>query len=113
VNHSITGPEEPFRRISVDEAKRMMESLYVQVVDVREPKEFVTGHIAGATLIPVDQLLARSAELNEETHLIFVCAAGVRSALASEMAAAVGRDSIYNMEGGMEEWLRRGYPVEL
>ena len=113
MNHSITGPEEPFRRISVDEARRMMESLHVQVIDVREPKEFVTGHIARSTLIPVDQLLSRSNELDEETDLIFVCAAGVRSALASEMAAAVGRTNIYNMEGGMEEWLRRGYPVEL
>jgi len=97
----------------VEEAKRMLESLPVQVIDVREPKEYLTGHIAGSVLIPVDQLLARSKELHEEAHLIFVCAAGVRSALASEMAAAIGRTRIYNMEGGMEEWTKHGYPVEL
>lgn len=103
--------EEPFRRISAEEAKRMIDGGGLQVVDVREPKERVEGYIAGSVLIPVDSVFARRAELSTEQEIIFVCAAGVRSALACEMAASIGRTRLYNLEGGMEAWGKLGYPV--
>ena len=103
---------EPFRRISVDEAKTIMERGGVQIVDVRQPQEYATGHVPGAVLIPLDALLKRSGELSREDDLIFVCAVGERSAVTSEIAATVGRTKIMNMEGGMAAWVKRGYPIE-
>ena len=104
--------DEPFRRISVDKAKEMIDRGGVQIVDVREPDEFATGRVPSSTLIPLDDLLGRSAELQSDADLIFVCSVGVRSALASEMAAAVGCRKVYNMEGGMSAWAAKGYPIE-
>jgi rhodanese-related sulfurtransferase len=107
-----SGFGEPFRRISVDEAKAMIERGGVQIIDVRQPAEYVTGRVPGAQLIPLDALLDRGDELSREQEIIFVCAVGERSAVAAEIAATVGRTRVYNMEGGTVEWVKRGYPIE-
>lgn len=105
-------PMEPFWRISVDEAKEMIDKGGVQIVDVREPHEYEGGHIAGARLIPLGVVIARVAEFSLTEPIIVVCAAGIRSAAASEMICAFGRDEVYNLEGGIEEWTKRGYVVD-
>ena len=46
-------PQEPFNRITVDEAKQM-QSEGAQVIDVRNPDEYMNGHIPSAPLIPVN-----------------------------------------------------------
>jgi rhodanese-related sulfurtransferase len=43
---------------------------------------------------------------------VFYCAQGIRSAVACEVAAAVGVPKIYNLEGGIVDWVAKGYPVE-
>jgi rhodanese-related sulfurtransferase len=106
-------PQEPFHRIKVDEAKQMIEA-GAHVIDVREPHEYQAGHVPGATLIPVNSVFARRAELPKDGKLIFVCAVGQRSALACEMAAAAGlpADKLYNLEGGTDGWIKAGEPAE-
>jgi len=104
-------PREPFTRISVDEAKKMMDS-GAAVIDVREPHEYTAGHVPGAALIPVNSVYKRREELPKEQDVIFVCALGQRSALGAEMAAAAGRTRIFNLEGGTEAWIKSGQSVE-
>jgi rhodanese-related sulfurtransferase len=104
------GPQEPFKRIAVDEAKRMIDTGKYEVVDVRQPHEWEKGHIKGAKLIPVDALYERIGEVSKEKEVIFYCAAGVRSALACEIAAAMGLTKLYNVEGGMEAWKAKAFP---
>jgi rhodanese-related sulfurtransferase len=102
---------EPFQRIGVEEAKTLIEK-GLKVIDVREPFEWAQGRIPKATHIPLNTLLARAQELLTEDDLIFVCAEGVRSAVACEVAAAVGRSNLYNLEGGTVAWARAGNPLE-
>ena len=45
--------ENGYQQISQDEAKEMMDSQEVVILDVREQDEFDSGHIAGAVLLPV------------------------------------------------------------
>ena len=105
---------EPFYRVDVAEAKEMVSSEDVAVIDVRNPNEYQEGHLPGATLIPVNNVFARREELPKDKKLLFVCAVGQRSALASEMAAAAGipAERIYNLEGGTDAWRKAGEPVE-
>ena len=105
-------PREPFAHLTPAEAKRMMESGGVQVIDVREGWEYQNGHIPGAQHIPVNSVFARREELSRDRDIIFVCAVGRRSALACEMAASGGLTRLYNIEGGTEAWIKAGYPVE-
>lgn len=103
--------KEPYKRISAADARAMIEK-GMRVVDVRTPAEFATGHIPEAELVPLDSVLARPRDvLKTEGDVIFVCQVGQRSALAAEMAAAVGLTNLYNLEGGTDAWVRAGYPV--
>ena len=105
---------EPFFRISVDEAKEMLDGDDSVLIDVRNPDEFAGGHLPGATLIPVNNVFARREELPADKKIIFVCSVGQRSALAAEMAAAGGipADRLYNLEGGTDAWRKAGQPLE-
>ncbi len=104
---------EPFSRISVDIAQEKLAQGGSVVVDVREPDEWQAGHVQGAIHIPVDQVLGRVDELPTDKDLLFICAAGVRSALACEMAAAMGRppQRLFNIEEGTPTWIERKYPT--
>ncbi|MBM3947065.1 MAG: rhodanese-like domain-containing protein [SAR202 cluster bacterium] len=104
---------EPFGRISVDEAKQRLDrGDNCVVIDVRKPNEFQAGHVPGAKLIPVDDVLKRYQEIPRDKDVLFVCGVGQRSALACEYAAALGLTRIFNIEGGTEAWIKRGYAVE-
>jgi len=104
--------EEPFRRIGVEEARRMLDAGEAYAIDVREPDEWASGHIQGAQHIPLAQILSRPHQHVTRDNVIFVCAVGERSGVASEMAAALGFEHVYNMQGGMTDWKARGFPVE-
>ena len=102
---------EPFTRLSPNEAKKLIDRGDVQVVDVRQPGEWAVGHLKGAVLIPVDALFERIDEVAEDKDVLFYCAMGVRSALACEIGAAMGRTKVHNMEGGIEAWKAGALPV--
>ncbi len=106
-------PQEPFHRVTVAEAKEMMND-GAYIVDVRDPHEYQDGHVPGATLLPVNSVFDRREELPKGQKLLFVCKVGQRSALACEMAAAGGftEDVLYNMEGGTDAWIAAGEPVD-
>lgn len=106
-------PGEPYYRVSVEEASEMYNDDDVVFVDVRRMDEYLEGHVKNAIFITVDDILARIDELPEDKKLLFICAAGVRSGLACEMAAAMGLDSekLYNIEDGTDPWIQKGYPT--
>ncbi len=106
-------PQEPFKRVSVAEAKELI-AAGTTIIDVRTPAEYSGGHIPDAASIPLDSVLARPADVLREVkggNILFVCQVGQRSALAAEMAAAIGLENLYNLEGGTDAWIRSGNPV--
>ncbi len=104
---------EPYYRMTIDEAAAKFGNEDTVFVDVRRPDEYVAGHIKNALFIIVDDILARIDELPQDKKLLFICAAGVRSGLACEMAAAMGFDSenLFNIEEGTEAWINAGHPT--
>ena len=105
---------EPFHRVTVAEAKEMLQDDGVVVIDVREPHEYSGGHVPGATLLPVNSVFARREELPKDKKIVFVCQVGQRSALAAELAAAAGLtpEQLYNLDGGTDAWKKAGEAVE-
>ena len=106
-------PGEPYYRLDLTEAREMYDQDDTTVVDVRRPDEYAEGHVTGALPIPVDDILARFDDLPGAGRLLFICAQGVRSGLACEMAAALGVDSerLYNIEAGTADWIAAGHPA--
>ena len=106
-------PGEPYTRLTVDEAADLHDDDNYAFVDARRMDEYVDGHVKDALFITVDDLLGRIDELPQDKNLLFICAAGVRSGLACEMAAAMGIDPavLYNIEDGTGPWIEKGYPT--
>lgn len=86
------------------------------IIDVRKTDEFngELGHIKGAVLIPLNVLAAKISEYEDhkERKIITVCRAGVRSTTAAAILTALNFSDVHNLQGGMIEWVRKGYAVE-
>jgi len=105
--------QEPFDRIPPEEAYRMVESGEAVLIDVREQNEWDEGHMPKARHVPLQTFLSDPTKyVSPDQKVIFSCASGQRSAVAAEMAAAVGVKQSYNLEGGIKAWSEKGLPVE-
>jgi thioredoxin 1 len=80
------------------------------VLDVRNPDEYEAGHVAGAKLIPLDQLGARLDEVPDADPLYVICAVGGRSLVATKALVQVGYHAI-SVAGGTKGWIEQGRPV--
>jgi glyoxylase-like metal-dependent hydrolase (beta-lactamase superfamily II)/rhodanese-related sulfurtransferase len=85
----------------------------LHVLDVREPPEVDAsgGAIAGAQLIPLNQLKTRLSEVPRDRPVVCVCHAGMRSGQATVILRGAGFDRFANMHGGMLLWSQLGLPM--
>lgn len=83
----------------------------LDIVDVREPAEWVTGHVPGARLVPLAQLRADPAGALPRDNVVFVCAKGGRSSSAAQLAEQLGKRAVYNLAGGTDGWRSAGLPL--
>jgi 3-mercaptopyruvate sulfurtransferase SseA len=67
-------PLESARRISREEAIKLIKAKKAVYVDVRAKDQYDQGHIKGAINIPLGDLLARVRELPPKTFIITYCA---------------------------------------
>ena len=105
---------EPYNRINASELMNLIINDNPKIIDVREEHEFDSGHIKSSNLIPLHQIEEWVTKNNIKEKIIFVCQMGVRSALACEISSAYGvdEDFLFNLEGGMNEWITNGFEVE-
>src|ERR1700704_7089497 len=73
------------------------------VLDVREPSEYVVGHVPGAKLVPVGSLPDRIVELPRHERIYVICASGSRSRTAADLLAAAGLGAS-SVSGGTDAW---------
>jgi rhodanese-related sulfurtransferase len=116
MSYTVNDEAFPYTTIGTDEAKTLIEQ-GVRVIDVRQPDEWQGGHIAQATLVPLNGIYAfgkalKELEIPEEEPVIFVCRSGQRSASASEVALVAGLKKVYNLANGMNGWVNRNYSIE-
>jgi rhodanese-related sulfurtransferase len=84
----------------------------VDIIDVRDPNEWEGGHISSARNIPLETLREDPDKfLVHGKPLVFICKKGIRSLAAAKLAERFGYERVYNLDGGMLEWLRVGFPV--
>ena len=65
--------------VTAQQARDLISRGDVEVIDVREPSEFSSGHLPGAKLVPLASLRASTKKVLRRDGVLFVCAAGVRS----------------------------------
>ena len=91
-----------YQQITQEEAKEMMDTQEVIILDVREQEEYDSGHIPGAVLLPVGSIdedtTAAVIPEKDDTVLVY-CRSGNRSRTASEALADLGYTGIYEFGG--------------
>src|ERR1700746_2603790 len=101
----------PFRDLKIDDIRKLIDDGH-PVVDVREDWEWNKGHIPGARHVVLASILANPTAQKFDDGTIFVCQVGERSAVASEMAVALGVKDVINFRGGTKAWKDAGLPLE-
>lgn len=101
--------------LEVDEYKAQYQDTQTPhlLLDVRTPEEYSEGRIAGAVLIPLDELPERTAEVPRDLPVVVVCRSGMRSLMAIYELRRVGfTNTLINLEGGTSEWAQNRLPLE-
>ncbi|MDE7240637.1 rhodanese-like domain-containing protein [Desulfovibrio sp.] len=101
--------------LSVQEAKALLADppKGLIILDVRTPREFREGHLAGARNLDFfGPGFEREAQaLPPDAPVLLYCKSGRRSAAAAEALGETGHRRVLNMSGGMDGWKKAGLPL--
>lgn len=95
------------KNVSADEAHKLIaENTAIVIMDVRTKKEYDSGHIFGAILIPVNELSGRVNEFTacHNKPILVYCASGGRSPGAVRILLRNNFAEIYHMHSGISSW---------
>ena len=99
--------------VSLETARAEHEAGRAVLIDIREPNEHALGVAKGAQLLPMRQLGARLAEIPTATDkpVFLICNTQNRSSSTLAALRERGYPHVRYVQGGMSEWMRRGWPV--
>lgn len=80
------------------------------VLDVREPFEYVGGHVPGAQLVPMSQVHGQIGNIPKDRAVYVICASGNRSYTAAGWLRNAGIEA-YSVAGGTGGWASQGRPI--
>jgi glyoxylase-like metal-dependent hydrolase (beta-lactamase superfamily II)/rhodanese-related sulfurtransferase len=94
------------REVNLDQVQaRAADSV---VVDVREPEEFVSGHVPGAVNLPQAELATRLQEVPRDRPVFVICQGGFRSLRAAQFLTQCGLSGVVSVKGGTSAWRAAG-----
>jgi glyoxylase-like metal-dependent hydrolase (beta-lactamase superfamily II)/rhodanese-related sulfurtransferase len=101
-------------QISVEELHRRIDSGEdLQILDVRRPAEYESGHVPGARSASLAELREDALEeLDPSRPLAVICAGGYRSSAATSLLAPRGFTRLFNVAGGTSAYVAAGYQIE-
>lgn len=82
------------------------------ILDVRNRSEWDAGHLPGAVLIPLPELVERIGELDPGAEILLHCQGGSRSGIAASVLESRGFGKVADMIGGFGAWAAAGGTVE-
>jgi rhodanese-related sulfurtransferase len=87
----------------------------LQLVDVRRPPEYASGHAPRAITAPLAKFRETfpALNLNPDVPSAIICAGGYRSSAATSIAQQFGFTRLLNVTGGTAAWIKAGYEVEI
>lgn len=77
------------------------------LLDVRDQHEYAELHLEHAKLLPLNELPAKIRNISDDKPVVTLCQKGARSRRAAQFIREHYPDApVYNLEGGIEKWLR-------
>jgi rhodanese-related sulfurtransferase len=103
-------------KIGREELEELLIGGSVVVVEALPSTYFESGHLPGAKNLPLDQIevLAPSLMPNKVADVVTYCAGPScpNSKLAAQRLEALGYCNVRAYEGGKEDWVEAGLPLE-
>ena len=101
-------------QVTVHDLKERAENRDLQILDVRRPAEYESGHVPHAVTEPLATLERNVSRLilDKEKPTAVICAGGYRSSAATSLLQRHGFKNLLNVTGGTSAWINAGYPVE-
>ncbi|HVL28648.1 MAG TPA: rhodanese-like domain-containing protein [Acidimicrobiales bacterium] len=96
--------------VTIEELAAAIADGPVPLVDVRQPEEYEAGHVPGAKLIPLADVVARTGEIPSEGPVYVICHTGPRSQRAADFYRNRGIEA-YNVDGGTKAWTDAGHKL--
>jgi len=92
-----------------------MNSDSTTIVDVRDPHEFIKGHIEDAINIPLGKFSDKLDTLakHKNSPIIVVCQTGTRSVPACKTLTKSEFEHVFNITGGMQAWEDNKLPIKI
>ena len=87
----------------------------IKLIDVRTKEEYDEGHIAGAVLLPVQELTSEAIEkkwIKKEDEILLYCRSGGRSGKALEIFQSLGYRNVKHLGGGILAWEEKKKSVQ-
>jgi rhodanese-related sulfurtransferase len=91
--------------------KQWLDRKIVILVDVREPAEYASEHLANSVLVPLSKFEPERIPFAENKKLVLYCRSGNRSAQAAQKLFAAGFEEVTHLGGGIEDWKQEGLPT--
>ncbi|MDH4261785.1 MAG: rhodanese-like domain-containing protein [Spirochaetia bacterium] len=85
----------------------------IQLLDVRTPEEYQSGHVPRAVTLPLDELTSGATVPFEKTSEIYViCRSGKRSMAATQYLKSQGYTNVKSISGGTVAWSAQNKPLD-
>lgn len=112
---SCKGKESVITIVTTEEVQTIMQSEDVQLIDVRTPEEYQEGHILNAQNIDYNSpnFEVNITKLDKSKPVLLYCKSGNRSGKSSQIFLEAGFKIIYDLEGGITEWIDKGLEVNI
>lgn len=114
LNACVNARDKVYTDMDVESFSTFLSDDDVQLVDVRTPEEYASGHIAGAKNIDVydrDFMDTASKSLDKSKPVAVYCRSGKRSSEAARKLSEKGYN-VTNLNGGIMAWIRDEQPVD-
>jgi rhodanese-related sulfurtransferase len=100
--------------LDVAQFEQKLSTTDVVLIDVRTPQEFNEGHIAGAVNMDFygDNFEAQINSIDKSKTVLVYCKSGNRSGKAASIMAKQNFKSVFDLSGGITDWIASGKSVE-
>ncbi|MFM9983703.1 MAG: rhodanese-like domain-containing protein, partial [Flavobacteriales bacterium] len=108
-----------FEEMANDMASKEISLIHVEeldstciLLDTRSFREYEVSHIEGAIWVGYDEFeISKLASIARDKKVVVYCSVGYRSGKIGEKLAKAGYSKVYNLWGGIFDWVNKGNPV--
>jgi len=105
------GLAQGFTIVTVDDLNRALADPKTFVIDVRTPQEYAGGHVPGAVNWPLQEIESWWSKVPKDRVVYIKCNTQNRSRVAVQYLMSKGYNDLKLVQGGIQAWRSRGYPI--